>query len=415
MAISVLAESGAFPGLFGDTTFGRPAGYDASGAGTWTTGDLVLCYLVWYDNATPPGLTDFTKIRSTGSTACGGWYAKVAGGSEPASYTITGTGVYTVHSIVVRGAATPSADDSHSAGNTGSGTTRTGSAVTAGTSGALLLLGVSGYDSGSGAPSGMSEIDDDVDVNNAWYQESISSGSTGTRTATGTTSQWATVMLVLDEEGGGGGGVTGTGASSSPAQTTAIAGTVPRTGAVASVARAQTSALAGAVPRTGAAAAVAPAQTTAIAGLVPRTGSLGSVAPAQTSAIQGGLVATGTVGSVAPAQVAAISGIVPRTAAVASVAAPQTSALAGSVPRTATAASVAPAQVSAITGAGVTQGSVASVARGQATAIAGAVPRTGSVASVAPAQRASILTPITSVIAAFKDSSLWRRFGHHRR
>jgi hypothetical protein len=203
VAIEDLVTSSAWPGLFGDTTFPRPADYGT----TWVSGDLVLCYLTWYDTSTAGGISGFTKIRSVGTQACGGWFAKVAGGSEPASYTLTGTLAYTVHTIVVRGATTPTADEGHSAGNTGSGTTRTGSAVTAGTSGALLLLGVTGYDSGSGAPAGMTEIADDVDVNNAWYQEGLGSGSTGTRTATGTTSPWATVMLVLDEAGGGGGGV----------------------------------------------------------------------------------------------------------------------------------------------------------------------------------------------------------------
>jgi hypothetical protein len=202
VAIEDLVTSSAFPGLFGDTTFARPAGYGT----TWDSGDRVLCYLTWYDNGTPPGITGFTPIRTVGTQAGGGWYYKEATASEPANYTLTGTSVYTVHSIVVRGAVAPTANDGHSAGNTGTGTTRTGSAVTAGTSGALLLLGVTGYDSGSGAVSGMTEIADDVDVNNAWYQEGLGSGSTGTRTATGTSSPWATVMLVLDEEGGGGGG-----------------------------------------------------------------------------------------------------------------------------------------------------------------------------------------------------------------
>jgi hypothetical protein len=201
VAISVLQESSSFPGLFGDTTWTRPGNYGT----TWTTGDYILAAPAWYDNATPPGLTGFTKARSIGSTACGGWWYKLAGGSEPASYALTGTGVYTVHSLVVRGITAPIADDSHSAGNTGTGTTRTGSAVTAGTSGALLLLLVVGYDSGGGAVSGMQEIDNDVDVNNAWYEEAIASGSTGTRTSTGTSSPWATVMLVLDDASAGGG------------------------------------------------------------------------------------------------------------------------------------------------------------------------------------------------------------------
>ena len=199
MAISVLQTSSSFPGLFGDTTWTRPGNYGT----TWGDGDLVLAYPTWYDTGTPPGLTTFTKIRSICSVAFGGWYAKVAGASEPANYAMTGTSVYTVHSIVIRGAITPTADDGHSAGNTGNGTTRTGSAVTAGTAGAFLLLGVTGYTAAGGDVSGMTELDNDIDVNNAWYQEGISAGSTGTRTSTGTSSEWGTVMLVLDAAGGG--------------------------------------------------------------------------------------------------------------------------------------------------------------------------------------------------------------------
>lgn len=200
MAISVLQESSSFPGLFGDTTWTRPGNYGT----TWGEGDLILAFVTYYDTGTPPVLTGFTKIRHIGSTACGGWYAKVAGPAEPANYSITTTNGYTVHSIVIRGATTPIADDSHSAGATGSSTTRTGSSVTAGTSGALLLLGITGYTSGGGSVAGMQEIEDDVDVNNAWYEEGIASGATGTRTSTGTSSDWATVMLVVDASGGGG-------------------------------------------------------------------------------------------------------------------------------------------------------------------------------------------------------------------
>lgn len=202
MAVQLVASSATFNSLFGDPTITRPAGYGT----TWTAGDLILIFASWFDTASVATWSGFTRIRNAGTVACGGWFAKTASGAEPASYTSAGSPatVYTSFCVALTGGVLPTADEGHSSGNTGNSTTRTGLSVTAGTSDALLLLGLTGYDSASGTPGGMTQVETDQDVNNAWYQTGIAAGATGDRAGTGTTSAWAALMLAIDTPGGGG-------------------------------------------------------------------------------------------------------------------------------------------------------------------------------------------------------------------
>jgi hypothetical protein len=172
----------------------------------------VRIFAGWYTSGgAEPAYSGFTKIRQgtrsiSGDAITCAWFAKTAGGSEPASYSTTSGTPYGVFAVAITGGAqASSANEGHSSTDNGSGTTWTASAVTAGSSDSILLLGCTGYNSGASSVSGMTQEGSSVDVLNIWRQN-VGSGSTGTRSPTSGSTDWVTVMLVIDGPGGGGGG-----------------------------------------------------------------------------------------------------------------------------------------------------------------------------------------------------------------
>lgn len=207
MTLAVAASSSAFL-----DNPARPAGYGS----TWNSGDELRIFAAWYmSGGAEPAYSGFTtKIRQgtrsiSGDTITCAWWGKTAGGSEPATYSTTSGTPYAVFVVAITGGAqASSANEGHSSTDNGSGTTWTASAVTANVSDALLLLGCVGYAAGATSVSGMTQEGSSVDVINIWKQN-VGSGSTGTRSPASSSTDWVTVMLVVDGPGGGGGGAFG--------------------------------------------------------------------------------------------------------------------------------------------------------------------------------------------------------------
>lgn len=180
----------------------KPAG-TASGDVLYAS---ICCYLS--DSITVSTPAGWTLVRGpdrrTGSAQIAGYlFRKVAGGSEPASYTFTASqGTYLTAWIArVTGADTTTPEDASTSGNNGTGSPRTGLGVTTSGSDRLLLLCSLGFGVAPNAtPSGMTQVEI-VDTVTGYYSQTIASaGATGDRSHTqnsGADPTWVTQMVAI--------------------------------------------------------------------------------------------------------------------------------------------------------------------------------------------------------------------------
>jgi hypothetical protein len=162
----------------------------AKPAGT-ASGDVLYACIVVYDSATvtmtpPSGWTSVVgpTRRTSGSMAASQIFRKVAGSSEPSSYTFANsTGDYTDLMILrVTGADAAAPEDGAPSGNSGSSSTRTGLGVTTTGADRLLLMFSIGYEAApSSGPAGMTELFRNDSVNAVYAQAVSAAGATGDR------------------------------------------------------------------------------------------------------------------------------------------------------------------------------------------------------------------------------------------
>ena len=175
-------------------------------------GDLLVAKCTSYDTAgqtvTSSGWTALGSVVPGGasSTSLHVLY-KVAGSSEPATWTFTeGTAYYlTVELTAWSGADTASAPTigTFATGNSSSGAgAKTFSGVTMPAAGQLLAL-VSGYAAGWSTPSGFTALVSNFDSVNSTYGKSVASGSTGnvSVSTTGTTSYAGVLVGIVEVSG----------------------------------------------------------------------------------------------------------------------------------------------------------------------------------------------------------------------
>lgn len=198
-------------GLTGDvgTTFDKPTGT--------VEGDLMLCALVTSGDTltiTPPSgwtkhLSEY-RFGAVGQRQTYQLFWKIAGASEPATYTFSHTGGGTTYEapIIVRvGANTfdmsnPIEASSYSSGLTT--TTRVNPGVTTTVDKCTLIFFTTSWASPpSSTPTGMTAIVSPWDLmNSAFFQEGITVGPTGQKTQTQTNSDdFATVLVAIRSKG----------------------------------------------------------------------------------------------------------------------------------------------------------------------------------------------------------------------
>lgn len=179
-------------------------------------GNVAIAALTSYDNtADSITFTGWNRYRADGYTPGQQWmhflYWRILTGSDPVSVTMDAQ--YTVwYTVTYSGAhaTTPLVDTGSANSGVGTGVTGTGVPVT--TAGSILFASQIGYTNGlSVGFGGMSVREAAYDGVNSWYDESVSSGPTGNRTATlGGSTDWSVTMGVIAPDGGGGGGVVAT-------------------------------------------------------------------------------------------------------------------------------------------------------------------------------------------------------------
>lgn len=158
MAIAYRASAGSI--AWGDTTSlvcDKPTGT--------TTDDVLLAFVNTYDNpssdVTPPsGWTEITAGNIEVSNLVARTFIKVAGGSEPSTYTFTLNNM-DVGVIVIgawSGCNTTTPQDATATGASGTGTNRTATGVTTATANAVIVVGSAGHTQALSAGfSGMTE------------------------------------------------------------------------------------------------------------------------------------------------------------------------------------------------------------------------------------------------------------------
>ncbi|NDD83897.1 hypothetical protein EBZ38_06430 [bacterium] len=185
--------SGGQSGTYG-LTFDKPSGT--------TQGDLMFCnVLLETDTVTvtpPSGWTKYSseyRFGATGQRQTYQSFYKIAGGSEPTTYTFShsaGSGLFESPICVRIGLNTFDPDVVVDANNNSQGvstTTRTNSGVTTSVYNCtLLLFSVSWNSTPSSTPSGMSTIAVWDGSHSDHFQEGVAKGATGTKSLTQSTS-----------------------------------------------------------------------------------------------------------------------------------------------------------------------------------------------------------------------------------
>lgn len=193
------------------TTASLGGTFTANAPGGAAAGKAAGLFVIPYDQnngtITPP--TGFSLYRRLEVSQAHNWsmaiYSKVLAGGD--SWSMTVPNVYTdVLAVCYTGAhaTTPFVDTGTS--NQGTGTTATGTGVTVTTANSVLTAAFAGYLTGLSVGFGGMTLQATFDVLNAWYDETVSSGATGNRTATMAASdEWGVIMSVIAPAAGGGG------------------------------------------------------------------------------------------------------------------------------------------------------------------------------------------------------------------
>lgn len=175
-------------------------------------GNVAIAALTSYDNTTPSiTFTGWTQYRADAFSPSHSWvhyiYYRVLTGSDPVSVTLPAE--YTTwYTATYSGAdgTTPLVDTGSE--NEGGGTTVTGLGVTVTTDDSVLFASMVGYGSGLSVGFGsMTAREANYDSVNNFYDQSVSAGASGDRTATlSSNDAWSVTMGVIAPDGGGGGG-----------------------------------------------------------------------------------------------------------------------------------------------------------------------------------------------------------------
>lgn len=164
--------------------------------------DIMVAYITsgGASSITPP--TGWTQIASTNHVFSYQWfYYKVAGASEPTTYTWSWTGDNAVRGGIIRysGVNTATVEDVAESTNSGNSASPVGTGITTVTDGAMLVmcLVTDASNGQSAAPSGMSEIFDmSRMIVNDGSQETA--GSSGDKTSTIPSSTfWGTILWAM--------------------------------------------------------------------------------------------------------------------------------------------------------------------------------------------------------------------------
>lgn len=212
MAIAYRASSAT--NVWGDTTSmvcNKPTGV--------VTDDVLVAFTFTYDNPaaemTPPaGWTEIAAGNIEVANLVARAYIKVAGGSEPSTYTFTlnNMDVAFVVMAAYSGVDTATPQDATATGASGTGTNRTATGLTTVTNGAVIVVGSGGHSQALSAGfSGMTERITFAPFtgSSVIYDQTIASaGATGNKAATSSADAngWAATMVALRPGGGGGGG-----------------------------------------------------------------------------------------------------------------------------------------------------------------------------------------------------------------
>lgn len=182
------------------------------------SGDLLVALVDAYDDNTvtvapPAGWSTQSgpDRRTTGNLITSYVFYKIAGGSEPSTYTFDDTPDKYTNCIILRYSGADPATPLLAATSTNNGTvtTRTGTGITTTRDNSVLLffsVGYSGGLPGDSEPTGMT-MRDTVDGVTAVYDQVITTaGATGNRTHVQNTSDsWVTTMFAINPPASGGG------------------------------------------------------------------------------------------------------------------------------------------------------------------------------------------------------------------
>lgn len=209
-ATATVASASSDPAAFGSivaTDNNTVTSYVMTKPSGVVSGNLLVAALAVYDSTTvtitpPAGWSAAAPVarRTTGNVINIFTFYKIAGGSEPSTYTFTNSvSRYTV-GVIARytGANATTPIDTNTSGNSGSGTTVTGTGITTTVANTRLICVTAGYNYGSSTPSGMTDRAAFDGVNHFFDQVAASAGSTGNRTGTqGGSDSWVAVMFAI--------------------------------------------------------------------------------------------------------------------------------------------------------------------------------------------------------------------------
>lgn len=165
-------------------------------------GHVAVAAMTSYDNtADSITFTGWTRYRADGVVPTQQWihflYYRILDGADPVSVTMSAQ--YTTWYVATYSGAhatTPLVDTGTI--NSGVGTAVTGTGVTVTTSGSFLFASQVGYSNGLSVGFGGMTARETYDTTNGFYDESVSSGASGNRTATlGGATDWSVTMGVI--------------------------------------------------------------------------------------------------------------------------------------------------------------------------------------------------------------------------
>jgi hypothetical protein len=163
------------------------------------SGDVLLAVVSLYTGSdaiaiTPPSGWDLISNAQYTTLMRQTMYIKVAGGSEPASYTwtISSSSYVDVHIIALTGVNTTTPQDATATTNSGTATTRSALGLTIVTPGAWIVVASTGFDFATPTPSGMT-----ARTPYLFTEARATAGATGDRTATASADEWTAIMVAL--------------------------------------------------------------------------------------------------------------------------------------------------------------------------------------------------------------------------
>mgnify|MGYP000337719593 FL=1 len=179
------------------------------------SGDVMVAFVFIYDNpagavtGVPSGWTEITQAQQFQVSRYQRAYYKVAGGSEPASYTWTVNNLDTVNIGIVAYSGVDNATplDATSTSSSGTSANRTATGLTTATDNAWLVLGSTGSQNPSAGPSGMTNRATWTGHTVIYDQAITPAGATGNKviTTAADTNGWTTALIALRPASGGAG------------------------------------------------------------------------------------------------------------------------------------------------------------------------------------------------------------------